>query len=274
MYNVRVKVLENASSYLDRDLGLSPESLIHFGLAAEARCFVLLSSLGDRIAVFNELTSQILKSLLDLETARVSAYLTAPAWSDRHAYESTKPKKTYVLVNLNIYGSSSIRDKVSKLLSLSHVYLQHPIYQHDDLSYDNPHFVEIHGISPEEDMLPDQSAAEVIDASQCGPLASSVQLRLDEAVSEAFDSLNRLKRLSQLEAPCCIRTPLLEYMIFQDPIASKNSNVHGKASKRRFRLHSSTRIWTCTRRIFVVAAVRTPGTRLVSLSIVFLTVRR
>ena len=255
-------------------MGLSRESLIHFGLAAEARCFVLLSSLGDRIAVFNELTGQIVKSLLDLETVRVSAYLTTAAWSDRHAYESTKPKKTYVLVNLNIYGSSSIRDRVSKLLSLSHIYLQHPIYQHDYMSYDNPHFVQIHGISPEEDLLPDQSAAEVIDASKCGPLASSEQLRLDEAVSEVFDSLNRLKRLNQLEAPCCIRTPLLEYMIYQDPIASNTSDVHGKASKRRFRLHSSTRIWTCSCRVFVVAAVRTPGTRVVSPYIVFLTVRQ
>ena len=178
-------------------------------------------------------------------------------------------EKLRARANTKRLTAKSIRHKERYL---SDIYLQHPIYQHDDMSYDNPHFVEIHGISPEEDMLPDQSAAEVIDASQCGPLASSVQLRLDEAVSEAFDSLNRLKRLSQLEAPCCIRTPLLEYMIFQDPIASKTSDVHGKASKRRFRLHSPTRIWTCTRRVFVVAAVRTPGTRLVSLSIVFRTV--
>ena len=212
---MRVQVLENASSCLDQDSGLSQESLIHFGLADENRYFVLLSSHGDRIAVINESTGQILKKLLQLDTARMGAYLTVQAWSNRHSYESTKSKKMYLLVNMNIYGSSAIRDQVSKVLSLGHVYLQHPIYQDDNTCYDNPHFVEIYGVSPDEDTLPDQSATEAIDTSQSGPLASSVQLRVDEAVSEVFDSLTRLKRLSQLEAPCCIRTHLLEYVIFQ-----------------------------------------------------------
>ena len=208
---MRVKILENASSCRDRDSQTSQESLLHFRLAAENNCFFLLSSLGDRIAVVNEMTGQILKSLLELETARTSAYLTVQAWSNRDSSESKKSKNTYLLVNLNIYGSSAIRDRVSKMLSFSHVYLQHPVYQDDNTSYDNPHFVEIHGVSPDEDTLPDQSAIEVIDTSQCGLLASSVQLRVDEAVSEVLDSLTRLKRLSKLEAPCCIRTPLLEY---------------------------------------------------------------
>lgn len=213
---MRVKVLENAPSCLDLDSGLSQqESLIHFSLADENCYFVLLSSLGDRIAVINESTGQILKKLLELETARMGAYLAVQAWTNRNSYEGTKSKKTYLLVNLNIYGSSAIRDQVSKVLSLSHVYLQHPIYQDDNTSYDNPHFVEIRGVSPDEDTLPDQSASEVIDSSHIGPSASSVQLRVDEAVSEVFDSLTRLKRLSQLEAPCCIRTHLLEYVIFE-----------------------------------------------------------
>ena len=206
--------MENNSSCLDRDLGLSQESLIHFGLAAENRCLVLLSSFGDRIAVINESTGQTLKKLMELETARMSAYLTVQAWSNRHLFEGNNSKKTYLLVNLNIYGSNAIRDQVSKVLSLSHVYLQHPIYQNANTSYDNPHFVEMHGISPDEDTLPDQSATEMTDVSQNGPLASSVQLKVDEAVSEVLESLIRLKRLRQLEAPCCIRTPLLEYVIF------------------------------------------------------------
>ena len=232
--------MENASSCLDLDLGLSTESLIHFDIAAESRCFVLLSSLGDRIAVINESTGQILKELSGLETVRFNAYLTVQTWSDSHSYEGKKSKKRYLLVNLNIYGSSTIRDQVSNVLSLSHVYLQHPIYQDDNTSYDNPHFVEIHGISPDEDTLPDQSATEVVDASQNGPLASSVRLRVDEAVSEVLESLTRLKRLNQLEAPCCIRTPLLQYVIFQDSFTPNSSDVHGKAPKRRLRLHSST----------------------------------
>ena len=204
-------MLQDASSCLDQDSQLSQESLLHFDLAVEDRCFFLFSSLGDRIAVVNEMTGQTLKSLLELETARTSAYLTVQAWNNRHLSEGKKSKNTYLLINLNIYGSSAIRDRVSKMLSFSHVYLQHPIYQDDNTFYDNPHFVEIQGVSPDEDTLPDQSAIEVIDTSQCGPLASSVQLRVDEAVSEALNSLTRLKRLSKLEAPCCIRTPLLEY---------------------------------------------------------------
>ena len=231
--------MENASSSLDRDLGLSQESLIHFGLAAESRCFVLLSSSGHRIAVINESTGQVLKKFLELETARMSAYMAVHAWNERHSSGGTNSKKTYLLVNLNIYGSSAIRDQVSKVLSLSHVYLQHPIYQNDNTSYDNPHFVEINGVIPDDDTLPDQSVTEVIDSSQNGPLASSVQLRVDEAVSEVLESLVRLKRLSQLEAPCCIRTPLLGYAIL-DSFTRKSSDVHGKAPKRRLRLHSST----------------------------------
>ncbi|KAL8789347.1 MAG: hypothetical protein Q9195_006874 [Heterodermia aff. obscurata] len=211
IYNVRAKILENASSCIDGDLPLSQESLIHLGLAVEKGCFILLSPIGDRIAVVNEMTGQILKNLLELETARMSAYLTVQAWNNRLSSEGQKSKKTYILVNLNIYGSSTIRDRVSRVLSLGHVYLQHPLYQDDNTSYDNPHFVEIHGVSPDEDALPDQSATEVIDTSQCGPLTSSIQLRVDEAVSEVLDSLTRLKRLSKLEAPCCIRTPLLEH---------------------------------------------------------------
>ena len=269
---MRVKVLENASSCLDRDSGHSQESLIHFRLTAEDRYFILLSVLGDKIAVINESTGQILKKLLELETARMSAYLTVQAWSDRHSSEGTKSKKTYLLVNLNIYGSSAIRDQISKMLSLSHVYLQHPIYQDDNTSYDNPHFVEIHGVSPDEDALPDQSATEVIDDSQCGPLLSSVQLRVDEAVSEVLDSLTRLKRLRQLEAPCCIRTHLLEYVVLQDSLSRKSSDIHDKAPKRRLRLHSSTRIGTCPRGVLVMATMCTPGARVVSLSLGLLTV--
>ena len=269
---MRVKLLESASSCLDRNSGDPQESLIHFGLAAENCCFVLLSALGDKIAIINESTGQILKKVLELETARINAYLTVQAWSDRHSYEGTKSKKAYLLVNLNIYGSSEIRDQISKMLSLSHVYLQHPIYQDDNTSYDNPHFVEIHGVSPDEDALPDQSATEVIDASQCEPLLSSVQLRVDEAVSEVLDSLTRLKRLRQLEAPCCIKTHLLECVVFRDSLVRKSSDIHGKAPKRRLRLHSSKRIGTCPTRILVVAAMCTPGTGVVSLSLRLLTV--
>ena len=182
--------MENASSCLDRDLGLSQETLIHFGLAAESRCFVLLSSSGDKIAVINESTGQILKKLLELETARMSAYLTVQAWSERHSSGGTNSKKTYLLVNLNIYGSSAIRDQVSKVLSLSHVYLQHPIYQKYSTSYDNPHFVEINGVIPDEDTLPDQSAMEVIEAqSGRSSLGSSRLVNSTKAIESIGSTL-------------------------------------------------------------------------------------
>ena len=202
--------MDGASGFLDDEsLPLSGSGFYHFSLVSKDRCFVLQSPLVGDVAVVNEKMRQVIESVLELDTTRLSAYSGVQEWNSIGKGERKSRKNIHVSVDMNIYGSGPIRDRLSKLLSSNHVYLQHPAYQEYDTYYNNPHFVEIPGILLSSSVLPDPSAPDNDDTAENGPSNVSTQVKIDEAVSAVFHSLTRLKRLDKLEADFRIKTPLL-----------------------------------------------------------------
>jgi hypothetical protein len=120
-------------------------------------------------------------------------------------------KKTYVAININIYGDKSIQKQVGTSLSSAQMYLQHPDFLEDGCQYDNPHFVSIPNVQPNlPSSLPDRKKART--ASKLSPEPESDRNDFQNEIAVVFNSLTRARCLKMLEADMRIKTKLLTYV--------------------------------------------------------------
>lgn len=163
------------------------------------------------VAVLNEQTGQIIKGLQELCSISFGAYSPVDQWNKLGQSPNKTVKDVYLSVDINLYGFEKARSAVGQYLSSKHTYLQHPSYQDENTLYDNPHFLQIPGVTPDIE-------TETLDLTVLGDEIVNVdgenskistQIRLDETMTAVFESLTRLKYLKRLEADNRVRTPLL-----------------------------------------------------------------
>ena len=113
-------------------------------------------------------------------------------------------KDTVFRVNINVYGSRNVQEKVGEHLSKSKAFLQHPDHPRAGITYDNPHVLAL------PDILLSKTLAQVKDVHE-PTLKSGPQDNLQEAVAHVFKSLKRSSHLRSLDGDRRLKTILLPH---------------------------------------------------------------
>ena len=165
-------------------------------------------SVGD-VAVLNEQTGQTLKALQESCSVSYGAYSSVNQWTKLSQSSKKAGKDLYVLVDINVYGFKNARTAVGQYLSSKQTYLQHPGYQDESTLYDNPHFLQIPGVTPDKETLDAKALGDEVVNVDGESLRTSTQIKIDETVTAVFEFLTRLNFLKRVEADSRVRTTLL-----------------------------------------------------------------
>ena len=170
---------------------------------------MLRSPLVGDVAVLNEQTGQTLKTLQESCSISYKAYSSVHQWNKLSRSSKKAGKDLYVDIDINIYGFKDARTAVGQHLSSKQIYLQHPGYQDESTIYDNPHFLQIPGVTPDRDTLDAKALGDEVVKGDGEESRTSTQIRIDETVTAVFESLTRLNCLKRVEADSRVRTTLL-----------------------------------------------------------------
>lgn len=181
----------------------------------------------DQIAVVNEMISQPLRALWDLETICFQGYGSPSTWESTEPERKSAKRDLYITIGINIYGNRNIRDIVGTTLSSAQLYLQHPWSMELGCEYDNPHFVSILNVQPnlsDDSMDKRKSGGYSMSSDQAEPHENEVQSDIQNEIAVVFNSLTRARCLKMLDADVRIKNPLLRYVprtpIFQNDLIS------------------------------------------------------
>lgn len=163
------------------------------------------------VAVLNQDASKIISEL--------AAFCTFEAYSSRQLWTSiidqtTKiEKKTYVLIDVILYGQPEHFQEIGEYLTSKKVYLQEPDYWQPGLRYKNPHFLDLSDVAKAVDSTLDLSTISFLQQEtglQLEPPEEFTPNRgiLKQKIAAAFQNTTRAKNLNRIEADSRITTPL------------------------------------------------------------------
>lgn len=199
IHNAAFKCNRGIPNLLSHLKSVSPSNgCYRFDLVAQGRCFDLLLPDATSFGVLNEQVADALQNVIDVTAIQLEGVATVEIWTEVLNLAS-KARKFVFNIDINVYGSKSVRDIVGKNLSTPRTYLQHPTYDIHGFEYDNPHFLNLPGVdTPYTITIPTSAAPQ-----------ASTRSSLHSSVSELYRSLRRSKCLKELEVDVRIRTPLL-----------------------------------------------------------------
>lgn len=165
----------------------------------------------NNVAVLNQDASKIL--------AEVAPFCAFEAYSTRHLWTSIIDqtvrieKKTYVLVDIVLYGHPEHFQEIGEYLTSKKVYLQEPDYWQPGLSYHNPHFLDLSEVVTVVNSTLDSSTISFLQLEVGLQLETSEEIApskglLKQRIAAAFQSTTRAKNLSPIAADSRISTPL------------------------------------------------------------------
>ncbi|PVH70649.1 hypothetical protein DL98DRAFT_577756 [Cadophora sp. DSE1049] len=201
-----------ATSHVELQLRIEENAILLGTLVSEA------TAAAGELAVINEETTKVLKTLLSLETCYLKALVSAEAAMVCSKGTGNIHQNVVVPFDVVVYGQSAIRQSVDRILYSSRLYLQHPCSQEPNTLYDNPHFLK------EEDIIATSGGSILInkldnpkdDSDSEDLLVAEEDIVVDSSsgmanlprVARVFNSLTRFKILKRLEADAKITTPL------------------------------------------------------------------
>ncbi|KAG4433274.1 hypothetical protein IFR05_011244 [Cadophora sp. M221] len=220
IHDANAKVLDlDEFSRVKLDGVSSISNLSQLQLSFKSDAVLVGPSEAEPMAVLNEETAKVLRNLSIMKSCQFKGYLSTSTGSkispEQHGKGSSK---VYILVDIVIYGSDSIRNSVGTLLSCAKTYLQHPCFQDPNTEYDNPHVLDLSRLFRSSSLSTPNSTETkpaLVISSDVG--VPSVLLtdsdhandQLKSNLSRVFNSLTRFKSLKRLEADIKVTTPLL-----------------------------------------------------------------
>ena len=159
---------------------------------------MMISSAQTEFAILSSKTTEILRSLSDLEGLRFEAILESEMMDRPGQRWMKKGEVLGITVSINVYGPSSISNDVGKSLSNAGVYLQHPSSLDEHIEYNNPHYFQ----------LPNRHTKWRTNAySHQEPKASRRPKEVN--IAEVFQSIGSGHDLQSINVTAQIKTPLL-----------------------------------------------------------------
>lgn len=228
---------------------VGPMEICHLGHQFQDDCILLTSPSEASFAVLNEEVTGILHKLANFPSSTLETYMNLENWNDL-TKEFAKNQKVVFNVDIVLYGSRDLRDRVANLLSAARIYLQHPCHQKYDTIYDNPHFLKFGNLRANST----NSAAPLADnlVPSLGGLASfeikettdnQLKDQVHQKMDTVYNSLTRSNNLVRLKVDARVTTRLLPYVCQSPPKVFRSSNAAGKTPRRGSSLHGAERVW-------------------------------
>jgi SWI/SNF-related matrix-associated actin-dependent regulator of chromatin subfamily A3 len=178
-------------------------------LAFTTQFISLLSEHGTQIGQLKDSLTDPLNRISDIPSLRLEAFASIKD-TLRCIDRAKRQHDSVIKVDINVYGSTNVRDEVGRSLSADRLYLQHTKHRKDEFDYDNPHMLVFDDIDLE-------SALPHIDHELLQTVEPS---KIQETIMDVCQAETRDRGLRGLEHDIRVTTPLLlhqeqalEYMV-------------------------------------------------------------
>ncbi|KAF7503647.1 hypothetical protein GJ744_003425 [Endocarpon pusillum] len=167
-------------------------------LAFMTQFISLLSKDGTQIGQLKDSLTDPLNRISKIPSLRLEA--SASIKDTLGCIDRAKRQHDSVIkVDINVYGSTNIRDEVGRCLSVDNVYLQHTKHRKDEFDYDNPHMLVFDDVDLE-GALPhmDYELLQTVEPS-----------KIQETITNLCQAETRDRGLRGMEHDVRVTTPLL-----------------------------------------------------------------